>query len=134
MIVRHLVSHYAQHCAAIHCTMFLCPPPMPTLKNILQHPLVVTKFLLGATLLGFDSVYGKGKFRMNGKNFADIINDPESGYRAIQGTRPYSLSYGLADSPVGLLGKTDAYSNSNNKRILCYRMDVGKVSQLDTSS
>jgi hypothetical protein len=27
-----------------------------------------------------------------------------AGYRAIQSTRPYTLAYGLSDSPVGLLG------------------------------
>ncbi|KAI8330325.1 Alpha/Beta hydrolase protein [Chlamydoabsidia padenii] len=104
MVVRYLVSRYHQQCLAIHCTLFVCTPPMPTLKNLYHHPLKVAKFLLGATVLGFDQVYGPGKLKIKGRNFADVVNDREAGYRAIQGTRPYSLSYGLSDSPVGLLG------------------------------
>ncbi|CAO3599590.1 unnamed protein product [Absidia cylindrospora] len=103
-ISHQMVTRYENHCSAAHFTMFLCAPPLPTLTNLWNHPMKVAKFLLGATVLGFDRVYGPGQFTMKGTNFADVMNDSEAGYRAIQGTRPYTLAYGLADSPIGLLG------------------------------
>ncbi|KAI8081300.1 Alpha/Beta hydrolase protein [Halteromyces radiatus] len=120
MIVRYLAATHDKHCLAMHSTMFMALPPLPTITNLWKRPINVFKFLAGATILGFDQVYGPGKFKSAGNNFADVINNKDAGYRAIQGTRPYSLSYGLTDSPVGLLGWVlEKYHNwtyhSNNK-------------------
>lgn len=84
--------------------MPLASPPLPTPINILFHPLKVAKLCAGMAL-GFDTVYGANQFRFKGKNFADVMGDEEAGYRAIQGTKPYTLSQALTDSPAGLLSK-----------------------------
>ncbi|CAO3648788.1 unnamed protein product [Cunninghamella blakesleeana] len=98
------VEHHTS-CIGMHVTMFFGLPPLPTFHNITSHPLKVAKFLLGAiNLVHFDTIYGKGKFKVKGTNPVDTFNDDDAAYRAIQGTRPYSIAYGLTDSPAGLLG------------------------------
>lgn len=84
--------------------MPMATPPVPTLGNLLFHPFKVAK-LCASMIVGPESVYGANEFRFKGKNFADAVNDEDAGYRAIQGTRPYTLSQGLTDSPAGLLSK-----------------------------
>lgn len=79
-------------------------PPIPTPRNIIFHPFKVAKFLV-SLVVGFDWVYGKGNARLGGATFANAERDKGCGYRAIQGTRPYTLSFGLTDSPAGVLGK-----------------------------
>ncbi|CAO3581146.1 unnamed protein product [Absidia cylindrospora] len=104
VVCRSMASNHDKHCSAVHVTLFACAPPFPTLSNLWQHPTKVAKFLLAAKVLGFDTVYGQGKLKSMGQNFVDANNNPDAGYRAIQGTRPYSLAYGLTDSPIALLG------------------------------
>ncbi|CAO3654240.1 unnamed protein product [Cunninghamella echinulata] len=100
-----LAMEHHSHCIGMHVTMYFGSPPLPTLQNIITHPFKVFKFLLGATdLIKYDTLYGKGKLKIKGMNPVDALNDPDAGYRAIQGTRPYSIAYGLTDSPAGLLG------------------------------
>ena len=104
MIGKWVAINRPTHCKAYHTVMPMCFPVLPTPKNLLAHPLIVLKFLESIPL-GFDTVYGQDHVRLKGKSFADVVNDREAGYRAIQGTRPYTLAYGLTDSPVGLLCK-----------------------------
>lgn len=49
-------------------------------------------------------MYGAGKTVLGGVTFANAERNRDCGYRSIQGTKPYTLAYGLSDSPVGLLG------------------------------
>ncbi|KAI7848904.1 Alpha/Beta hydrolase protein [Circinella umbellata] len=102
MIGKWMAINLPSHCKAYHTVMPVCIPPLPTPKNLFSHPLTVLKFL-ASIALGFDKVYGEGQVILMGRSFADVENDREAGYRAIQGTRPYTLAYGLTDSPVGLL-------------------------------
>ncbi|KAI9285836.1 Alpha/Beta hydrolase protein [Umbelopsis sp. AD052] len=102
VIGMHIATTYTANCRAYHTNFMLVMPPIPTLSNIVTQPVRVVKFL-ACMLLGGDAVYGKDMLRVLGRSFADIDRDRDSGYRAIQGTKPYSLSYGLSDSPVGLL-------------------------------
>ena len=104
MIGKWIAINRPTRCKAYHTVMPLCFPLLPTPKNLLTHPFIVLKFLASIPL-GFDTVYGQDHVRLKGKSFADVVNDRDSGYRAIQGTRPYTLAYGLTDSPVGLLCK-----------------------------
>lgn len=104
IIGKYIASRYKENCRAFHTNLPLCPPPLPTARNLLFYPFKVAKFF-GSLLLGFDRVYGQGKTILNGPTFANAEMNHGCGYRAIQGTRPYTLAYGLADSPVGLLGK-----------------------------
>ncbi|KAI7876171.1 alpha/beta-hydrolase [Lichtheimia hyalospora FSU 10163] len=102
VIGRSIAVQHKEHCKGYHTVMPTVNPPLPTLGNILFHPLKVAKLCAGM-IVGFDTVYGAGKFKLKGKNFADAMGDSDAGYRAIQGTRPYTLSQGLSDSPAGLL-------------------------------
>ncbi|KAI9259634.1 Alpha/Beta hydrolase protein [Phascolomyces articulosus] len=102
MIGKWIAQERSAHCKAYHTVMPLCLPPLPTPTHLFSHPLKVLKFLASISL-GFDTVYGKGHVRLKGRSFADVENDREAGYRGIQGTRPYTLAFGLTDSPVGLL-------------------------------
>ncbi|KAI8875385.1 alpha/beta-hydrolase [Backusella circina FSU 941] len=93
---------YTENCMGFHTNMPIIAPPFPTLSNILSHPLQVLLFLL-AIILGFKTVYKNQEVQIF-RDFANADEDEKGGYRAIQGTRPYTLAYGLSDSPVGLLG------------------------------
>ena len=108
-IVKWLALKQPNHCKGVHSTMPSSPPPVPSLSNLLTQPIKVAKFL-ASLALGFDTVYGRGATNIKGTSFVDVVNDRDTGYRGIQATRPYTLSYGLSDSPVGLLG-----INYNNK-------------------
>ncbi|KAI9493360.1 Alpha/Beta hydrolase protein [Zychaea mexicana] len=68
-----------------------------------KHPQQCKGFHTATIALGMDTVYGRGTSKIKGRSFVDVENDPELGYCAIQSTRPYTLAYGLTDSPVGLL-------------------------------
>jgi hypothetical protein len=89
--------------------MPIVAPPITSLGAMAAHPLKAAKFI-ASLFVGNDIVYGQGKVRIIGRSFADTDRDNEAGYRAIQGTRPYTLAYGLTDSPIGLLGKFSNYS------------------------
>lgn len=79
-------------------------PPTLSIANLMSRPMAVAKYC-ASMVFGYDSVYGVGKVKTIGNGFADIDTNEDAGYRAIQATRPYTLNYGLSDSPVGLLGK-----------------------------
>ncbi|KAI8390282.1 Alpha/Beta hydrolase protein [Blakeslea trispora] len=97
-----IATNYNQNCKAYHTNFPLLTPPLPSLNNIISRPTSVLKFL-GGMALGFDRVYGPNKVTFGSRYFACVDEDIESGYRAIQGSRPYTLSFALTDSPVGLL-------------------------------
>ncbi|KAG2223613.1 hypothetical protein INT45_009972 [Circinella minor] len=102
IIGKYIATHYNTNCKAFHTGLPFCLPPLPTPRNLLFYPFKIAKF--GASLLfGFDRIYGKGKLILNGATFANAEMYDGCGYRAIQGTRPYTLAYGLTDSPLGLM-------------------------------
>ncbi|KAI8136722.1 Alpha/Beta hydrolase protein [Fennellomyces sp. T-0311] len=102
MIGKWIAQNRKAQCKGFHTVLPMVVPPIPSLSNLWNHPIKVLKFLASLGL-GFDAVYGRGSTKIKGKSFADVQNDREAGYRAIQGTRPYTLAFGLSDSPVALL-------------------------------
>ncbi|KAG1398767.1 hypothetical protein G6F58_011254 [Rhizopus delemar] len=102
IIGKTIAVNHSDSCKAFHTTMPMVLPPIPTPRNILFHPFKVAKFLV-SLVVGFDWIYGKGNTRLGGATFANAERDKGCGYRAIQGTRPYTLSFGLTDSPAGVL-------------------------------
>ncbi|KAI7859256.1 Alpha/Beta hydrolase protein [Circinella umbellata] len=98
-----MARNCSEQCKGFHSVMPLCLPPSPKTRFSLlwSHPKAVTKYLI-SKLIGTRAVYGSG-IEAEELAFADLAADPEAGYRAIQGTRPYTLAFGLTDSPVGLL-------------------------------
>ncbi|KAI9259609.1 Alpha/Beta hydrolase protein [Phascolomyces articulosus] len=101
-IAKWCAKKHSTHCKAVHSSFPLGPAPTPTLHNLLTQPLRVAK-LLASAAIGFDAVYGRGAAKLKSQSFVDVINDADAGYRCIQCTRPYTLGFGLTDSPVGLL-------------------------------
>jgi hypothetical protein len=61
--------------------------------------------MFASALTGFNYFYPEKPKVLMGTGFANATWDSDAGYRAIQATRPYTLSFGLTDSPVGLMGK-----------------------------
>ncbi|KAI9319743.1 Alpha/Beta hydrolase protein [Dichotomocladium elegans] len=102
IIGKYMAATYQRHCKAFHTGLPFCLPPLPTPRNLIFNPLRTVRFF-ASLLLGFDRVYGKGKTVLNGATFANAEMYYGCGYRAIQGTRPYTLSYGLTDSPTGMM-------------------------------
>ncbi|CDO72048.1 hypothetical protein BN946_scf184943.g83 [Trametes cinnabarina] len=85
----HAVTHYGhQHIKAWHTNMAVCRRPA-----FLSHPLV---FLSMLTIPFNKSVKADLEHSM-------VWRRSGQGYFAIQSTKPQTLGYGLADSPVGLL-------------------------------
>ncbi|KAG2198714.1 hypothetical protein INT47_005399 [Mucor saturninus] len=102
IIGKYIAIHHNDHCKAFHTTMPLVLPPFPTPRNLLVYPWKVVKFFT-SLVVGFDRVYGSGKTVLGGATFANAERNGDCGYRAIQGTKPYTLAFGLSDSPVALL-------------------------------
>ncbi|KAI7865558.1 Alpha/Beta hydrolase protein [Spinellus fusiger] len=95
-------AHRSENCKSLVMTIPLVYPPIPTFKNIVFRPTKVAK-LLASSVMGFDAVYGTGAVKAIGRSFVDVLHDHDAGYRCIQATRPFTLGYGLYNSPVGLL-------------------------------
>ncbi|RCI07274.1 epoxide hydrolase [Rhizopus stolonifer] len=98
-----MAQQFPQHCMGFLTSMPTVGPPLPTLTNLINHPFKVFTFIF-AILVGMTRVYGEYFKSLESTSFANVDKDMEAGYRAIQSTRPYTLAYGLTDSPVGLLG------------------------------
>jgi microsomal epoxide hydrolase len=77
IITSHLGARDADHCVGIHLNMVTSRPTPQLMEN--------------ATPQEQDAVASLRHFQAE-----------ETGYQAIQGTKPQTLSYGLADSPAGL--------------------------------
>ncbi|CAO3621850.1 unnamed protein product [Cunninghamella echinulata] len=102
IIGKYTASHHSKNCKAFHTSLPFMLPPLPTPRNLIFHPLKVVKFFI-SLLIGFDRMYGKNKTVLNWLTFANAELYYGCGYRAIQGTRPYTLAYSLSDSPLGLM-------------------------------
>lgn len=98
-----MAENYPDHVLGFLTNMMLVSPPSPTLQNLLNHPLKVFMFLI-SIVLGLGTVYGADYAPLQNFSFANVEKLESSAYRAIQSTRPYTLAYGITDSPVGLLG------------------------------
>ncbi|KAI9486481.1 MAG: Alpha/Beta hydrolase protein [Benjaminiella poitrasii] len=104
MIGTCMAQNYSDSCMGFITNMPSAMPPLPTLYNLIFHPFKVILFIL-SLFVGFDVIYGKNETRnLKTTAYANVDKDETAGYRAIQGTRPYTLAFGLTDSPVGLLG------------------------------
>lgn len=100
----HMAKYYPSNVIGFLTTMPGVPPPLPTVRNMIHHPIKILLFIV-AVFLGLETIYGKKETQGLGTAaFADVDKCEMAGYRAIQSTRPYTLAYGLSDSPVGLLG------------------------------
>ena len=104
IIGKWIATRHNDHCKAYHTNLPMILPPLPTPRNLIFYPFKVVKFF-ASLVLGFDNIYGTAKTILGGATFANAERNRDCGYRSIQGTKPYTLSYGLSDSPVGLLGK-----------------------------
>ena len=87
-ITRTLSLHYPQHCKATHVNMDEGSPP--TLRT---HPLLALRYALTPAT----------PHEIKGRERTSWFLRESSGYRAQQSTKPQTLGYALADSPVGLL-------------------------------
>ncbi|KAM3580986.1 hypothetical protein VKS41_006435 [Umbelopsis sp. WA50703] len=102
LIGRWLGVNHSENCRAYHTNMPLPIPPLPSPTNLLTRPLSVVR-MLASSLTGFNYFYPEKPKILMGTGFANATWDSDAGYRAIQATRPYTLGYGLTDSPVGLM-------------------------------
>ncbi|KAF9575614.1 epoxide hydrolase [Mortierella alpina] len=96
VIARTMAMLYPENCLAIHVNMLPCLPPRPWTRP----------FGFAKAIAGF--VMPSVVYRSNPREHASIVGlkeyaEQESGYFAIQSTRPQTLGYALHDSPVGLL-------------------------------
>jgi hypothetical protein len=103
MIGRWLGVYHTKNCKGYHTNMPIPMPPLPTPTNLLVRPLSVAR-MLASSLTGFNYFYPEKPKILMGTGFANATWDSDAGYRAIQATRPYTLGFGLSDSPVGLMG------------------------------
>ncbi|ESK97243.1 epoxide hydrolase [Moniliophthora roreri MCA 2997] len=87
-ITRSLAIQFPESCAAIHLNFIVCLPPSP-----IRHPIAI--FWL---LIRWFSEDEKEKLKR-----MQWWMKSESGYSRIQGTKPQTVSYGLLDSPIGML-------------------------------
>ncbi|TVY28439.1 putative epoxide hydrolase [Lachnellula hyalina] len=90
MIARVMVNDYPESCIAIHVNMLLASPPV-----WYKQPLSWLQFLTWATWTAGNEngMLGRAMWWMK----------KEGGYMEIQGTKPQTISYALADSPFGML-------------------------------
>jgi pimeloyl-ACP methyl ester carboxylesterase len=76
MVTQAIGQSQTEHCAGIHITMPICPPDEEGMQNMTERELSA----------------------LDGMAYYD---KHDSGYSKQQGTRPQTLGYGLADSPIG---------------------------------
>ncbi|KEF54145.1 uncharacterized protein A1O9_09940 [Exophiala aquamarina CBS 119918] len=87
-ITRTLCLHYPQHCKAIHVNMDEGSQPKFTSNPLLALEYATTPFT---------------EREIKGRERTEWMLRESSGYRTQQSTKPQTLGYSLADSPVGLL-------------------------------
>src|SRR5690606_13979900 len=95
-VCRLLAIHHSDSVAAIHVNNLLIAPP-----TLFKHPM---KFLSMVAGMVSGGSIGLTKQEVTILKAMEKYYKEEMGYLHIQGTKPASLSYGLTDSPVGLLG------------------------------
>ncbi|CZR60538.1 related to hydrolases or acyltransferases (alpha/beta hydrolase superfamily) [Phialocephala subalpina] len=91
IVIRHIGLMYPDSCFAIHVNMLFSGPP-----SIWRNPLTLAYFMFWAMWQDKSkdgSLLGRIMWWMR----------EESGYLEIQGTKPQTLSYGLVDSPIGMV-------------------------------
>ncbi|KAH8592777.1 Alpha/Beta hydrolase protein [Bisporella sp. PMI_857] len=88
IIVRIIALDYPERCVAAHVNMLVAMPP-----SFLRTPLTAAYF------------WGWAPFQGAGTKLGRMLwwNTEENGYFEIQGSKPMTLSYGLVDSPVGMM-------------------------------
>lgn len=84
---RVLGTKHSAHCMAIHVNMFVAPPPSK------YNPFEAVKYLAG----------GYTQQEITHLQETEHFLQNETGYQAIQNTKPQTLNYGLVDSPVAML-------------------------------
>jgi pimeloyl-ACP methyl ester carboxylesterase len=91
MIVRIIALDYPASCLAVHVNMVASGPP-----SWWKDPLTFVYFI------GWALLQDKSK---DGSNLGRMMwwQREEGGYLEIQGTKPFTISYGLMDSPIGML-------------------------------
>ena len=104
VITTALGSLDAAHLSGIHLNMVVARPPE-----------------------GPDRMAGVQPDEMAGLAFMAQFREHETGYQAIQGTRPQTLAYGLTDSPAGLAGwileKFRQWSDCDGDPFTAFTMD-----------
>ncbi|RPA86995.1 alpha/beta-hydrolase [Ascobolus immersus RN42] len=113
-VVRLLALHHSDSVAGIHVNNFIVFPP-----TLMKHPLKFLSMMAGMITGG---AIGLNKQEVQTLKDIDKFYKEQVGYLMIQRTKPATLSYGLTDSPVGLLGWireklhdwTDDYEWDNN--------------------
>lgn len=88
IVVRLMGLDYPAHCAAVHVNMVVAGLP-----SIWRNPLHLLYLILWAPFQSSTSLFGRMLWWQH----------EESGYLEIQGTKPLTVSYGLVDSPVGMM-------------------------------
>ncbi|KAI9778331.1 MAG: hypothetical protein M1839_008118 [Geoglossum umbratile] len=87
--INRTISHlYPTHCKASHSNMVWASPP-----SLTSHPLHALQYLLTLSTAAEKAGQARSQWFMQ----------EGSGYRNLQSTRPQTLGYALADSPVALL-------------------------------
>ncbi|KAF9962125.1 hypothetical protein BGZ72_010049 [Mortierella alpina] len=96
IIARAMAMLYPEHCLAIHINMLPCLPPRPWTRPF-EFAKAITGFVLPSLVYKSNP---RERASIEGlKEYASL----ESGYFAIQSTKPQTLGYALHDSPIGLL-------------------------------
>ena len=92
IISRVLALDHATHCAGIHLYMMIAGLP-----SAAWAPLSLARLVFSYATGWWSEYDGRRIARMK------WWMDEENGYRAIQGTKPQTLSYALTDSPFGMM-------------------------------
>ncbi|TVY86332.1 putative epoxide hydrolase, partial [Lachnellula willkommii] len=90
MIARVMGNYYPESCIAIHANMVIASPPV-----WYKQPLSWLQFLAWAAWTAGDPNGMLGRLMW--------WREKEGGYIEMQGTKPQTISYALADSPLGML-------------------------------
>ena len=106
-----------QYTHVSHDSSLLLRSSLPSILSSCPPPSFSRPLLLFSHFLSYISFFGYTAREKEGLARTQEISKLGQGYMALQSTKPQTLGYGLADSPVGLLawiyekliGWTDAY-------------------------
>lgn len=102
-ITRTIGLFYPESCLASHINMVRANPPSWS-----RHPVLALQHSVTS--------YSEGE--KDGLERSDWFFNEGQGYDSLQATKPQTLSYAFADSPVALLGKPSSSSSSSFCSIL----------------